>query len=163
MSSIVAESPLRTKLKERRRIADVVGDLLASSQQVQTPVGLVTLVDLKFLRELTDVQVATGEQLFAVVDAEHLERCGFITGIEEPTPLAKSPVKAKPSVTQMKELKHHYGWTTREMAMAFECSEASVGFWTTGRVFPSGRNLERAWELIHAMEADKAREAGASS
>lgn len=160
MSTAVAESPMRSKIKERRRIQDVVRNLLDSSQRVETSAGLVTLVDLKFLRELADVQVVTGEQLFAVVDADYLELCGIVVGVTEPTvPLLPESLSDQPlTKTEIRDLKHHYGWTNREMAIEFGVSDASIYLWTSGGGSMTGDRLRRFWELADAMEADKARE-----
>lgn len=159
MSILAVDSPMRAKLKERRMVSDVVRDLIETSRRVLTPAGLVTLVDTRFLRELTDVTIVTGEHIFAVVDADHLERTGLAVGIvPNAQPKHDNQKQGKPTVAQMRDLKHHYGWTNREMAMEFGVSDASISFWLSGKGSMTGERLEHAWRLLSAMESDKARE-----
>jgi hypothetical protein len=67
-------TPFEQQIQKRRIVKAIVSDLIASSRRMETPVGLVTLVDIKFLRELADVTQVTGEHLYAVVDETHLAR-----------------------------------------------------------------------------------------
>ncbi len=165
MSTTVAESPLRSKIKERRLIQDVVRNLLDSSQRVETPAGLVTLVDLKFLRELADVQVVTGEQLFAVVDADYLELCGIVVGVTEPTvhsvpeSLSDQPL----TKTEIRDLQHFFGWSNKEFAMEMGVSVQRVSDWQIGVNIPYRDRAARLYELFDHMAAEKARESGVQS
>ena len=148
------------KLRERRRVADVVADLVASSRKVALPSGVVTLVDPVFLDELAAVTAQTGERLYAVVDELHLARVAQVAGLIDKTPAELVFQRAPESISpaEVRALKQAKGWTLRTMALEFGVSQATVSKWLAGMTRPTPDARRKLAALIAEMQA--AREGG---
>lgn len=161
-ATIEQPTPFQEQMRQRRVVKAVVADLVASSRRMETPAGLVTLVDITFLRELADVTAVTGEALFAVVDETHLARVAQAVGLIDQVP-PPAMVRGSPIVVRPEELKaaiRWKGWTYRTAAMEFGVGEQTLKNWIYGYGSPGPDRRPRLAELIREMRAALAAEKG---
>lgn len=164
-TAIEQPTPFQEQMRQRRVVKSVVADLVGSSRRMETPAGLVTLVDIKFLRELADVAAVTGETIFAVVDETHLARVAQSVGIIDQVP-PPAMVKGSPLVVSADELKaaiRWKGWSNRQAAMEFGVSESSISNWIYGYSQIRAEHRRIAYDLIQAMRAALAAQEGTST
>lgn len=162
MSTIEAEvfgqtrelSPFQARLKERRRITEVITDLVRTSRRAEVPPGLVTLVDVRFLAELASVASVTGERIYAVVDEEHLARVAREAGLIAPPPPAPRAAGAPMTAANIKAAIKARGWTIKRAAAELGVSEATIANWTRGFGAPSGERRDRVRALLDAVAGE---------
>lgn len=165
MSAVLSErelTPFEAQMQKRRIVKAIATDLVASSVRCETPAGLVTLVDIKFLRELADVAQVTGEHLYAVVDETHLARiaqaAGLIDRVPPPSTVPGEPLAVAPE--DIRAVIKWKGWTGRDAAMEFGVSEATIYNWKAGMHVVKGHNRRRLFDLIQEMRAAQAAAGG---
>lgn len=151
------------KLRERRRVADVVADLVASSRKVALPSGVVTLVDPVFLDELAAVTAQTGERLYAVVDELHLARVAQAAGLIETTPATLAFQRPDDAIApgDIKAVRAWKGWTQKQLAAHVGTTNTYVCEWEGGVRSPRGEKRAALAALIAEMKAAQAAEQGA--
>lgn len=148
-------TPFEQQIQKRRVVKAIATDLVASSRRMETPAGLVTLVDIKFLRELADVVQVTGEHLYAVVDETHLARvaqaAGLIDRVPPPTSLPGDPLVVDPA--DIRAAIKWKGWTNVQAAMELGIGKSSLDFYLPGVRPPRGEIRKQLHALIQEMRA----------